>query len=257
MPIIRISKSFTLWSMQADTSKCLVFWSGVMVCLEMLKGQTTGGNCGFGMGLYVFGVLAMNKRMKINAIIKMRTNFFLRPFDASIQPAQMKPVPNLRRSLELQSQKKRKAGTSQKLLCCKIYECKKTNKPVLNHFLSHLGNHTDDIIGQVSTLSNVIAESCLIINPDKKKACLCLRILINFYLEHSHQQHINMVCNYTAANHKALQWVVKTALWITGTHFPTSETLPTQSFSICCTFVCTFSLLCIYCAFACTPHAQM
>ena len=62
-----ISKPFSLWSVYADTSKCVVF----------------RGPCGFGINMYVLGVFTAIMQMKMMAAMMRRKNFH---FTVSIQP---------------------------------------------------------------------------------------------------------------------------------------------------------------------------
>lgn len=68
IPMMRMSKPWTLWSMKADTSKCLVFLRGVMVASAIEEGHAGGGPCGIGMDLFTLGIL----RVRMNTVVKIQ-----------------------------------------------------------------------------------------------------------------------------------------------------------------------------------------
>lgn len=63
--------------------------------------QALGGPDGFGIKLYVLGVFTVKTKKRKSAVMKTRTNFFFKCFNSSIQPVEMKPVPNLYQNTEL------------------------------------------------------------------------------------------------------------------------------------------------------------
>lgn len=63
--------------------------------------QALCGPDGFGIELYVLGVFTVKTKKRKSAVMKTRTNFFLKCFNSSIQAVEMKPVPNLYQNTEL------------------------------------------------------------------------------------------------------------------------------------------------------------